>query len=222
MANIYLLWASIRELVVKDVAQHWINTCVNKDRLFFKIGMATEEQKQIVESYNIPNCEVTAITDKRGYCHAATKLAKQLEVNDNDIVIFLTDDFYSPQNWDEYLYSKFTKWDGALFLNDGCNDRSTIITIGCMTFKCLKRLNRYAFHPSYNQFYSDDECYLNLKELGLLKDDRISEPVIFQHQHYGIDGTRPDTHDQNAMKLYELDGENWNIRKRMFISDRLK
>ena len=227
MKNIYILWASIRPNFVFHTAIKWIENCTHKDRLHFKIAMATEEQKDTIERFGIPNCEVVAITDKPGYNYAITQLTTNLEVNDDDILVLLSDDFACLPNWDEFIYNKFKDWDGAIFLDDGVQNIHTkegnlCITLACMTFECLKKLNKVVFSPNYFHFFSDDEAFHNLYELGLLRDNRDTDNFIFRHEHHAGGFRTPDEFDTRANTHANIDSLMFNKRSQMSVYERLE
>jgi hypothetical protein len=226
MKNIYILWASIRPDFVLKTSQRWINNCCDKDRLYFKIAMATDEQKEVVEDFNIPNCEVTSVTEKPGYNYAITQLTRNLEVNDDDILILLSDDFACLHNWDKFIYRKFEDWDGAIFLDDGVQnihqkEGNLCITLACMTFKCLKQLNKVVFSPNYFHFYSDDEAFHNLYDLGLLKDNRDTDNFLFRHEHAAGGLRERDEYDIRFADNAGSDGEVYRRRSQMSVEERL-
>jgi hypothetical protein len=225
MKNIYILWASIRPDFVLETSQKWIGNCVHKDRLHFKIVMATEDQKRIVEDFKIPNCETIAVTDKPGYTHAITQLSLGLELEDDDVLIFLTDDFTCMPRWDEFIDGKFENFNDAVFLNDGCQDvyrrDYACITLGCMTFACLKKINRVVFSPNYYHFFSDTEAYFNLIQLGLLKDDRATDYYIFKHEHHSSGARKSDQFDTIAVEHWTQDETTYHKRINMSVQERL-
>jgi hypothetical protein len=225
MNNIYILWASIRPNFILETSKKWIDNCVNKDRLFFKIAMANEEQVKEVESFNIPNCEVVAITEKGGYNYAITQLTLNFEANNEDIIILLSDDFSCLPKWDEYIYSKFENYNDAIFLDDGCQDINrkdyACITLACMTFECLKKINKVVFTPNYYHFYSDTEAYQNLIQLGLLKDDRSVDKFVFKHEHHSSGWRKRDEFDVIAVEHWDADQITYHNRIKMSVQDRL-
>jgi hypothetical protein len=226
MRNIYLLWASIRPDFIRKTAQRWILNCNHKERLYFKIIMANKEQMDEVLSYKIPNCEVSYTDKKPGYNFAITQLTRNLEVNDDDIVMLLSDDFNCPDGWDDYIYSKFETWNNALFLDDGyqnVNKRDTgTITLACMTFECLKKINKVVFSPNYFHVYSDNEAFDNLYQLGLLKDDRAIDNVTFKHEHYAFGFRKQDEYDKRVINYWNHDGNVYSQRKKMSVKQRLQ
>ncbi len=226
MKKIYILWASIRPDFVLTTSKKWLDNCVYKDRLFFKIATATEEQKELIETFNLPNSEIISVTEKPGYNYAITQLTKNIEVEDDDILLLLSDDFNCLPSWDEFIYRKFEDWDGAILLDDGVQDvdikcGELCITLACMTFKCLKQINKVVFSPNYFHFYSDNEAYHNLNDLGLLKDTRDVDNFTFKHEHYTSGFRAKDLHDDKAGDGVLHDAGVYNLRKQMNVHERL-
>lgn len=226
MRKFYILWASIRPNFISSNSKRWIDRCQNKENLYFKIAMATEEQKKEVESFNIPNCDVIAVTEKPGYNYAITSLTLNLEVNDEDVLILLSDDFSCPENWDEFLNKKFENYEDAVFLDDGYQDKNAkvgclCITLACMTFKCLKKINKVVFSPYYFHFFSDTEAFQNLNQLGLLKDNRDTDNMLFKHEHHIFGMRQQDEADRKASEKFNFDKEIFNQRLKMTAKERL-
>jgi hypothetical protein len=231
MRKIYVLYASIRPDDVKIITQQWLNNCINKDIIYFNICMANDEQKAIVESFNIHQSTVISAPEKTGYCHAITKLTMGLEADENDILITACDDILSPTEWDLYLFKRFETFDDCIFICDGNSTDSNIITVPAMTFKCLKKINKILYNPAYHHFFCDNELYNNLTELGLLQDNRRIcnehnqriDPVEFTHRHYySGSGTRPDKHDNYNQSLFTQDAGVFLKRTQMPVEERIK
>jgi hypothetical protein len=229
MPKIIILWASIRPMMLYGTYQEYMKRCKYPENISLKIAVANENQKIELESYFINNREIIIVDDKPGYNHAITVLTKNLETEDDTILLLLSDDFYPPNNvcWDEWLINKFGTWDGALFLDDGYQDKyvkdgSFCITLACMTFKCLKKLNKVVFHPDYTHFFSDTEAFVNLRELNLLKDDRDIDNVMFEHRHYVTGKRKEDEFDKKNNSNWDKDHLTFNSRMCLNVLDRLK
>jgi hypothetical protein len=226
MNRIILMWGTVRPDMMYETYKHWMDTRILGTEIIVKVAVYTEEQKQQIDNFNIPYCEVFVINEKPGYTYAVYKLSELLEADDDDILIYISDDFYSPEGWDAYLFGKFLNWDGALFLNDGyqslVKQGQLCLTISCLTFKCLKEINRLVLHPDYRHFFSDNEAFINLNELGLLKDDRDIDDEIFQHRHYVRGFRKQDEHDKSNLNLWGIDNATFEIRMKLPISERLK
>jgi len=223
MKKIYMLFATIRPKMFRETYEHWINTAKNKDNIITKVAVTSEEQKEELSDF-----DVIVVNDKKGYNHASCVLLKSIDVNDDDIIILPSDDFYSPQDWDEFLLNQFENYDGCMFLNDGyqnpdIKEGMLSITIACMTFATVKKLNRSLFSSAYRHFFSDTELYATLKELNLLKDDRDKyKDVIFEHKHHVLGKRKQDEHDINNMSNWDVDHKTFQDRMAMKVEDRLK
>ena len=70
--------------------------------------------------------------------------------------------------------------------------------------------------------YSDCELYINLKDTGLLIDDRINDPTIFEHLHHAAGKRNADQADQAYNAKWKDDEITWNKRKLMSVEERIK
>jgi hypothetical protein len=92
-----------------------------------------------------------------------------------------------------------------------------------MTYSCLKQINKQLFSNEYVHFYADNELYNNISQLGLLKDDRLIDNVVFEHYHYWINGKRErDQYDIEYSKSVSADCNVYNKRLNMTVEDRIK
>ena len=154
--------------------------------------------------------------------------SKRDEYDENDIIVFASDDFLAPQNWDEYLINQLAGKQGGLFVRDGYQlpDSSNMlhpaITIPIMTGGCLTALNKAIYHPAYSHMFSDCELYLNLKELNMLIDNRLTDMTTFEHHHYVTGKRQQDQADVAYSKNWAMDQINWNVRKDMTLEERLR
>jgi hypothetical protein len=134
----------------------------------------------------------------------------------------------APQGWDTYLINKLNeKGDVGLMVRDGyqlpdsSNMLHAAITIPIMTYGCLKKMNMVIYHPSYNHMFSDCELYNNLKDLGLLYDDRLNDDTIFEHLHYAAGKRNADQADQAYNAKWKEDEITWNKRKLLPVEKRI-
>ena len=151
------------------------------------------------------------------------------QCKDDDIVVFASDDFMAPQGWDTYLINKLnSKGDVGLMVRDGyqlpdsSNMLHAAITIPIMTYGCLKKMNMIIYHPAYNHMFSDCELYDNLKDLGLLYDDRINDTTVFEHLHYAAGKRNADQADQAYNAKWSEDEVTWNKRKLLPVEKRIE
>ena len=178
-----------------------------------------EQLKSIItnESVNIHvSGDVVGVTNA---CDYLTHLP-ELDGNDNDIVILASDDMYAPPLWDKWITDNLKEPYKALMVNDGYIKQNNI-TIPIMTMDCLKMLNRIIYHKSYKHSYSDTELYDNLKSMKILH-DLWSKSPIFEHKNWANNKRKSDIVDTQIRSYVNSDAENWNIRKKLSLPDRLK
>ena len=66
------------------------------------------------------------------------------------------------------------------------------------------------------------ELYNNLKDLGLLYDDRLNDETVFEHLHYAANKRRPDQADQAYNAKWGEDEITWNKRKLLPVEKRIE
>lgn len=223
---IHILWCTIRPTQFINFHKIWMDKAVDKQNIKTWVAVNWEQHKKDIGDYPVDVCVVN--TDKIGVCYPSYKLSSNLNCeSDSDIVVFASDDFLPPDNWDQYLINKFEGRDGCLFVPDGyqLEDSSNMIdpciTIPLMTWGCLKKLNKVIYHPAYNHMFSDCELFLNCKELDMIING-YHDGIQFLHVHHsaGLRGT--DIADQHYHAKWSVDQETWNKRKKMKLEDRLK
>ena len=209
--------------MMKKTHQHWMEMADHPEDVITYVAVNTTEQAKPLEGL----FKVVYICGdvNKGVAFPSYVLAKNLVAKREDIVILASDDFYAPKSWDTYLREAFSNWDGGILVDDGYQ-RGGCVTIPIMTFNCLKRLNRIIYHPIYRHLWSDNELYINLRNLKLLKDFRKGEnkSPLFEHKHYDA-GKRPrDEHDLTAHKVSSKvkAKQVYSSRIKMKINDRLK
>jgi hypothetical protein len=176
---------------------------------------------------------ITMNSTKIGVCAPAYAITSRLGISlgkcdDSDIVVFASDDFMAPQGWDTYLKNKLEgKGDVGLMVRDGYQlpDSSNMlhpaITIPIMTYGCLRKMNGVIYHPAYNHMFSDCELYDNLKEMGMLYDDRISDETTFEHLHWVAGKRNGDRADQAYHSKWSEDEATWKKRLEMSAEERI-
>ena len=231
MPKIYVLWGTIRPYVFVSSLKVWhersngveftTHVCIND---FF-----SKEEKEIVNKAVGNNGKVVEINQTRfGICQKAYELSSKLECdNDNDIIVFASDDFFPCENWTNFLLKKLEEREGVFLVNDGyqaldfSNMAEPIFSIPIMTFGALKKLNKVIYNPVYFHLCSDAELYLNAKELGLIIDEREIGKNIFEPHHWSNGKRQPDINDQKHYSYFEQDKRTWENRKKLTLEERL-
>ena len=231
---IHILWCTLRPAQFQHAHTEWIKKADSPEKIQTYVAVNWKEHADQLREYLNKNYLITVNTNKIGVCYPSYELSSKLGIkmgvaNDNDIVVFASDDFMAPQGWDTYLTSKLDgKGDVGLMVRDGyqlpdsSNMLHAAITIPIMTYGCLKKLNMTIYHPVYNHMFSDCELYNNLKDLGLLYDDRINDTTIFEHLHHAAGKRNADQADQAYNAKWKDDEITWNKRKLMSVEERIK
>lgn len=102
-----------------------------------------------------------------------------------DILIYLSDDFDCPQNWDRIIVSvlAFRLFPGQekvmLHVNDGLQPMSNaVLTIPIMTRALYNELGSF-FHKEYKSMWCDVDLYWSTKQY------MVDAPeIIFEHKHH--------------------------------------
>ena len=86
---IQILWATIRPNAFIEMHQKWINRSENPENIKTLVAVNTQEEADFLSNYNV----VVVNPKNIGVCEPAYKLSSSIEPNDDDIVIFASDDF---------------------------------------------------------------------------------------------------------------------------------
>lgn len=226
---IHLLWCTIRPDTFKTMHRYWMQRAKNPENIKTHVAVNWDAHLQSIKPI-LKDSDRTILvnTNQIGVCYPSYQLSSTLEYDENDIIVFASDDFMAPPNWDEYLINKLSDKQGCLMVRDGYQlpDSSNMlhpaITIPIMTGGCLTKLNKAIYHPAYCHMFSDCELYNNLKDLGLLIDDRMSDATTFEHHHYAAGKRNPDQNDQAYNLKWKDDELTWNRRKIMPVEERIK
>ena len=232
--KIHLLWATIRPAMFLEAHKEWMRRADNPENIQTYVAVNWKENADQLREYLKSNYLITLNTNNIGVCYPSYQLSSNLGIKmgkceDDDIVIFASDDFIPPENFDKYLFEKFkSKGDVGLLVRDGyqlpdsSNMKEADVSIPILNYGCLKKLNMIIYNPSYNHMYSDAELYLNLKESNMLLDDRINDETIFEHRHFITGKRQADQADQIYYSKWQQDEITWNKRKNLNLIDRLK
>ncbi len=214
---IHLLWPTVRPVKMLETHSHWIETASDARLIKTLVAVNTAEQ-----AAQLTDFEVLVVGDEHcGAAYATAKLGQAVQGSPTDIVILVSDDMFAPANWDSWLRSQFSSWDGAIIVNDGYQGGGCV-TLPIMTFSCLLKLNRFIYHPSYQHQFADAELYRNLLDLGLLRDLRKLGSPLFEHKHWACGKRGYDHVDQLANNHGGADDANFARRMQLEIQDRLK
>ncbi len=125
-----------------------------------------------------------------------------------DILIYLSDDFKCPDNWDELVRKEFENENRPLLIKvDDCLQKFDIpvLTIPIMNRALYERLG-YFFHPEYKSMFVDEHLYWVSRKLGALKP---APHLKFEHCHVSVGKSQDD-------ETYRRSAANWDQGKALF------
>jgi hypothetical protein len=216
--KIRLLWPTVRPETMMDTHQFWVKKANKPQQIATYIAVNTKEQIEPLKK--ITDYLYVCGDDIKGVAFPSYVLASKLKAHPQDIVILASDDFFPPQNWDTYLKKEFQNFNGCLLVNDGYQ-YGQCVTLPIMTFECLIKLKRIIYHPVYYHLWSDNELYVNLKNMNLLKDQRKQSP-LFEHKHYDAKKRCRDKYDKIAHAYSNQAFKTYQERMKLPLIERLK
>jgi len=218
---IYVLWPTVRPETMIKRYQQWLNAAKNPDKIEIRIGVNTSNHAKILKNAGYKYILVCG-NEFKGVAPSSYALSSRLQAQPKDVVILASDDFFVPNNWDEWLRKQFKSFSGCLLVNDGIQ-YGGCVTIPIMAYACLKKLNHIIYYPSYKHLYSDAELYDNLLKLKLLKDLRRNEKSpLFEHKHWGHGKRRFDIEDKQINSGAHYSEQIYNRRMKQKVETRLK
>jgi len=100
-----------------------------------------------------------------------------------DIILYLSDDFKCPQNWDKLIVEKFDDMTMPMLLRvDDCLQRmeADVVTIPIINRELYKKLG-YFFNPDFKSMFVDQHLYHVCKNNHWV---RSAAELKFPHEHY--------------------------------------
>ena len=209
-SKIILLWATVRPDQLLRTHAEWIKNAYYKQKISTRVAVDNASDAKALNQFEV----IVTHNTKPGVCFPCYCLSATTEANDDDIIIFASDDFFPPKHWDLFLYEQLQNETKLLMVNDGLQpSTSRVVTIPIMTFGALKKLNKIIYNPVYDHMHSDVELYDVALRSGLLKDNRMSNSPIFEHRHYCNGKRAKDVNDTRLESKYTKDSDTYNSRK---------
>ena len=218
---IYLICSTIRPSMFIDTHNDWMSKVDDPSKIITKVVVDSIEDRQVLSDYDCLIYEGDTIGITKPLYKLTTSL---IDLNDDDIIILLSDDFYPPEHWDTFIFEQFDGYTGGLLVCDGVTNlqRNQIVTIPMLDYKTLKLMNMVIYHPAYIHLYSDNELFVNLVQLNLLKNCTNRTDKIFKHLHWTYGERECDEHDKILSNNTIRESiEIYNHRMRLPLSQRL-
>lgn len=192
----------------------WLKQSSGKTTIEHILSIDVSDTKEHIAKYlELFQEKSTVILSNNTCVVEATNVA--CKYSKGNIIIYLSDDFFPPENWDIDLIDVFTPYMSrpTLLKVDDCLNKFTagILTIPIMNSKLYKKLG-YFWHPSYRSMFVDEDLYWVTKNNGWII---FCEQLKFRHEHH----TNKMTNNDETYRRSEL---NWKHGKELFYQRKLQ
>jgi len=222
--NIYILWATIRPKMFISTLKHWVNNSSGENNIFFKIAVNTESQKEEILK-SVPQLDVRVLGSHiRGVPMASYGLTHDFEAEkDEDIVIWMSDDFFCPKDWDKIIIDEYSDgFNGCVMYKDGIQYTNGLVTMPILTYSALKTVGKIIYNPIYHHCFADNMLYDNLKSFNLIRDLRFTSDILFEHRHFTTGKRAKDEVDLFICDFYPIDEKKYIEYFHKPISEKIK
>ena len=194
-----------------DTAANWIASIGSGISWELKISLDISDKTgpQYLKNYLIPSesgLDITFSMNDNKSVVEATNIAA--EHSRGDILIYMSDDFKTPDNWGQLILKEFEGVTEPMLLHvDDCLQpmHARVLTIPIMNRQLYNKLG-YFFHPEYKSMHVDTDLY---ETCDRIKAIRKAPHLKFPHEHVSI-GKAPDD------ETYRNSAKNWEQGKAVF------
>ncbi len=199
----------------KQTYDYWIENSSHTIKIEHILSIDFDDDKYMkyAELHEIGS---TICTNNNENVVEATNHAAKLATG--NILIYLSDDFKCPKNWDEIIESKFMDNWGyrnypLLLKVDDCLQKFdvAVLTIPIMNRELYEKLG-YFWHPGYKSMFVDEDLYWTCRKNNWLT---FCEGLKFPHEHCSIGKAERD-------ETYIRSEKNWNQGKELFAKRKLE
>lgn len=190
--------------------QNWIDKSSGNYRIEHILSIDNDDFKPVyLNSFDDSQITFILSADNNSVVEATNRAAN---IANGKILVYLSDDFDCPENWDEYIVKKIGHADKVmLHINDGLQKmENTILTIPIMTRKLYKELG-YFFYPEYKSIFCDNDLYHSTKQYMI-----DSPELVFKHHHHSIGLSDHDETYKQSEENYNQGLEIFNRRAKQF------
>lgn len=190
-------------------ARKWLNLARTKCQLILAIDQddpTADEYKRVYNQLHDSEHEIGILHDRHLSVVHATNMAAAKSTG--DILIYLSDDFDCPKDWQWLIENEFEKYTGPTLIKvDDCLQRFdvAVLTIPMINRALYDRLG-YFWHPGYKSMFCDEHLYWRTRKLGAL---RFAPQLKFEHKHVSVGKAQDD-------ETYRRSAANWDQGKALF------
>lgn len=199
------------------VRNNWLDRSSKKYEIEHILGVDDSDpaKMEYVRLFQTDNTTLLVLADNHTVVEATNTIAKYAG---GSILIYLSDDFECPRNWDELIVKAVERlvphpdhmvteqplW--LLKVDDMLQPMwKDVLTIPIMSHSLYKELG-YFWHPGYRSMFVDQDLYWTVKNMGVLYQD---EALKFEHKHYSVGKAAKDA-------TYTRSDNNWNQGQQLY------
>lgn len=188
----------------KSTYDYWINNSSGKNVIEHIVSIDRNDPARM-RYYSFPSSSIITCNENNSVVDATNAAAK---LSTGDILIYLSDDFKCPKDWDELIIKIFEGIEFPLLVKaDDCLQK---FHVGVLTIPIMNRLlyNKlgYFWHPEYRSMFVDEDLYWTCRNNGWMV---LAEELKFPHEH-PCNGKAPND------ETYKRSAANWNQGKALF------
>jgi len=162
--------------------KHWIGQASGKIELEHILSIDLDDETKGAYLVQFHSSKIL-INDNDCVVKATNHAAK---ISTGDVLIYLSDDFMAPKDWDLEIFSRKlheSKEPVLLKVHDNLQPfNKDVLTIPIMNRVLYERLG-YFWHPEYLSMFVDQDLYHVCKNNNWLQ---YAPLLIFPHEHYSI------------------------------------
>lgn len=183
--------------------QNWKSKCSNWANVQHILSIDNDDREKFYYQKSFAETgSMICIHDNTNVVQATNNAAPHAQ---GDILIYLSDDFDCPQNWDLEIINRVQDKSKPWLLKvDDCLQKfdADVLTIPIMS-KLLYQILGHFWHPSYRSMFCDQDLFYTVKINNWI----LNAPELkFQHNHYCNGRAKKD-------ETYTRSDANWNHGK---------
>jgi hypothetical protein len=199
----------------KETYEYWMSKSSGFNEIEHILSLDFNDPRETEYEVFGPYSRIT-IDHNNSVVEATNQAAK---IATGDILIYLSDDFKCPDNWDEKIRSLFAfatmqpKNMPALLKVDDCLQQFNVcvLTIPIMNRELYEKLG-YFWHPAYKSMFVDEDLFWTCTNNNWMM---YAPELQFPHEHCSIGKAERD-------ETYIRSEANWNQGKEVFEKRRLE
>ncbi len=188
----------------RQTVDYWINNSSKENEIEHILSIDSDDIEK--DKYNkLFNKSIICTGDNANVVQATNRATKH---STGEILIYLSDDFKCPENWDAEVVKHFKHVPSPLLIKvDDCLQEFhiAVLTIPIMNRQLYRTLG-YFWYPDYASMFVDEDLYWTCVGNGFIKE---CPELKFPHEHHTLGNCEND-------ETYQRSSLNWNQGKELF------